>query len=451
MTLPALKGSDEEYAELVVDALEEGECILLVGSGVDIVDAEGNPYNLAKKLGEALASGLERNFDKSASLPYIAQVYASKIGSGRKLAKKVKRFIEKADAPLSANCVFSKLAELPFPIIVTTRHDRTLDRYLEAAGKTPQTVCLDVARGHSPQIPRDFSARKPLVFHLAGDLDEPDSLIITEDHILDMVKKITAGNPSLPARLKHQFEKDSMISLLVGFGVPKWYTRVILDELGMPRKAPECSFALGEFDTFGNRYADWETAYYYDDEYNIKTILGDIDELVGRVVDEWKSRGSPLPGGDEDAVADPDGPYVFISYCSDDRGPARRIHQALGDAGIPSFFDDADMRSGDYWRDRLRRELERATEVVLVVSPTLHADKQRVTHFEAREAWTRSGDANYLFLHPVWVSGETRPYEREGTGFDRLSHYSIDDEAGLEKLVESIKKAEESRTGGVLA
>jgi hypothetical protein len=437
-------GLEEVYRDLLVDALEGGQCILLLGSGVDVVGADGERHNLASELASSLAGELDRSFDDSATLPYIAQVYASKKGSVRMLTKKVRNFFDSYAVSLTSDCVFSKLAALPFPVIVTTRHDHTIDHYLRAAGKEPHVVALDIFLGHSPQIPTDFSCRRPLVFYLAGDLAEPESLIVTEDHVLDMVKKIASGNPSLPARLKHQFQASGATSLLVGFGVPKWYTRVILDELGLPRKAAELSFSFGEFNAF-LRSADRETAYYYDDEFNIKTILGDTEELVGQVVQEWQGRGSRTPGGDDPSK---DGPYVFVSYCSEDRAHAEAIQGALTEAGIASFFDQARMRTGDDWKDRIRKEMDRATAAVLVVSPVLHAKTESITHEEMEMAWERSRRANYNFLFPVWVDGETRPYSRVGESrFDTLSHRPVSGSEDLQLLVEHIRTSYAERVG----
>ena len=48
---------------------------------------------------------------------------------------------------------------------------------------------------------------------------------------------------------------------------------------------------------------------------------------------------------------------VFLSYASQDSGAARRISDALGAAGIQVWFDQSELRAGDAWDQKIRREL----------------------------------------------------------------------------------------------
>ena len=51
----------------------------------------------------------------------------------------------------------------------------------------------------------------------------------------------------------------------------------------------------------------------------------------------------------------PSGP-VFLSYASQDAEAARRICESLRAAGIEVWFDQSELRGGDAWDQRIRRQ-----------------------------------------------------------------------------------------------
>jgi hypothetical protein len=61
-------------------------------------------------------------------------------------------------------------------------------------------------------------------------------------------------------------------------------------------------------------------------------------------------------------------PAVFVSYASQDAGPARRICEALRDAGIEVWFDQSELRGGDAWDQRIRQQIRECTLFIPVIS-----------------------------------------------------------------------------------
>lgn len=50
---------------------------------------------------------------------------------------------------------------------------------------------------------------------------------------------------------------------------------------------------------------------------------------------------------------------VFLSYASQDAQAAQRICEALRAAGIEVWFDQSELRGGDAWDQKIRREIRR--------------------------------------------------------------------------------------------
>src|ERR1700682_5468852 len=59
---------------------------------------------------------------------------------------------------------------------------------------------------------------------------------------------------------------------------------------------------------------------------------------------------------------------VFLSYASQDAGAAQRICEALRAASIEVWFDQSELRGGDAWDQRIRRELHDCALFIPVIS-----------------------------------------------------------------------------------
>jgi hypothetical protein len=66
-------------------------------------------------------------------------------------------------------------------------------------------------------------------------------------------------------------------------------------------------------------------------------------------------------------VTDP-GRAVFLSYASQDAEAAQKICEALGAAGIEVFLDQSELRGGDAWDQKIRRELQDCALLIPVIS-----------------------------------------------------------------------------------
>jgi TolB-like protein/Tfp pilus assembly protein PilF len=78
-----------------------------------------------------------------------------------------------------------------------------------------------------------------------------------------------------------------------------------------------------------------------------------------------------VPGGEGDErTADAAGVTraVFISYASQDAAATARICTALRQAGIDVWFDQSELRGGDAWDQRIRREIRDCTLFMPVIS-----------------------------------------------------------------------------------
>src|SRR5262249_48213957 len=126
------------------------------------------------------------------------------------------------------------LAQLPFPLIISTCHDRLMTRALEHAGKAPFVYRYNFKgdRRGNPDFLVPGSERTPVVYHLFGSCDDPNSLVLSENDLLEFLIAVIAETSPIPnCLLRVLRSKEGVDFLFVGFGIRHWYLRVLLKVL----------------------------------------------------------------------------------------------------------------------------------------------------------------------------------------------------------------------------
>jgi TolB-like protein/tetratricopeptide (TPR) repeat protein len=103
-------------------------------------------------------------------------------------------------------------------------------------------------------------------------------------------------------------------------------------------------------------------------------------------------------------VTDP-GRVVFLSYASQDAEAAQKICEALRAAAIEVFLDQSELRGGDAWDQKIRREIHDCALFVPVISAHSNARHEGYFRREWRLAVERAGDMSdrVAFLVPVVI------------------------------------------------
>jgi hypothetical protein len=125
------------------------------------------------------------------------------------------------------------LAELPLAVFITTNYDGSMFDALVAAGKDPRReVCRwnrspALAAEPSPFADSGYTPTpaNPLVYHLHGRLDLPESLVLTEDDYLDFLVAVARDPGILPHHIQRALAGTSL--LFVGYRLADWDFRVI--------------------------------------------------------------------------------------------------------------------------------------------------------------------------------------------------------------------------------
>src|SRR3954465_9708500 len=98
---------------------------------------------------------------------------------------------------------------------------------------------------------------------------------------------------------------------------------------------------------------------------------------------------------------------VFLSYASQDAPAARRLCDALRAAGIEVWFDQSELRGGDAWDQKIRKQIRDCALFIPIIS----ADTQARLEGYFRLEWKLAEDRSHLmakgraFIVPVTIDG----------------------------------------------
>jgi TolB-like protein/tetratricopeptide (TPR) repeat protein len=97
----------------------------------------------------------------------------------------------------------------------------------------------------------------------------------------------------------------------------------------------------------------------------------------------------------DSARADPPSQAIFLSYASQDSAAALSIFAALSAAGFEVWFDQSELRGGDAWDQKLRRQIKECALFIPIISA--HTQTRAEGYF--RLEWHLAEQRTYLMAH----------------------------------------------------
>lgn len=358
----------------LVASLQSGQCVLVLGPDLPAapIDANGGAEKSVRDLFcENLVAQLEEEDQKvgEPTLFAVAQQYDdSPAFSTVNLKNLAAGFFR--DPKCEPGRLHRALTELPFGVILTTCHDALLEQAYRQKG-------VQVSRYwyHYRGEPRDnqeisgaASPENPVIYHLFGTFDEPNSLVLTENDLLDFLIHVISGRPKLPDSLRSALRNKTF--LFFGFGIKHWYIRVLLKLLVRTLELSGGSVALESLAGLDAREQQ-QTVLFYKRGTRIEVVdmeaLEFLDQLSARLL---TAGGYTGPGKFTGRRA-----TVFISYERSDADDARRLYEALPKDKLEPWLDTQYLAGGDDWNAELEQRI-RVSDFVLVLNSKNLVDKR---------------------------------------------------------------------------
>jgi hypothetical protein len=191
------------------------------------------------------------------------------------------------------------LAQLPLPIYITTNPDNLIAMALKTAGKKPE-VELCPWNEYVEQVNSIYdkepdyrpSPERPLVYHLFGRINEPDSLVLTEDNYFDFLIGVTSNKDLIPSAVRRALADTAL--LFLGFQLEDWNFRVlfrsIMGQEGGSRRSRYAHVAV-QIDPEEGRILEPERARRYLETYfqgaDISIYWGSAEDFLRELQQRW--------------------------------------------------------------------------------------------------------------------------------------------------------------------
>ncbi len=133
---------------------------------------------------------------------------------------------------------------------------------------------------------------------------------------------------------------------------------------------------------------------------------------------------------------------VFLSYASQDADAARRICEALRTAGIEVWFDQSELRGGDAWDAKIRKQIKECALFVPIISANTQARTEGYFRLEWRLADQRTHLMSHdrAFLLPVTIDATNEQNARVPDSFLAVQWTRLTDDEGSRAFGETVRK-----------
>ena len=131
---------------------------------------------------------------------------------------------------------------------------------------------------------------------------------------------------------------------------------------------------------------------------------------------------------------------VFLSYASQDAEAARRICESLRGAGVEVWFDQSELRGGDAWDAKIRKQIKECALFVPIISANTQARLEGYFRLEWHLAERRMQRMHEEapFLLPVVIDAIAQDEAKVPARFMEVQWITARDETGLAALTERI-------------
>lgn len=392
--------------------IEEGKVVPVTGPDLLIIDSPSGHKSLYAYLAEQLAVSIgvsNDNLPVGSELNEVACRFLAQGNQVEDLYPSLKAIAAKADA-LPIPTPLLQLAEIrPLQLFVTTTFDAFLTRALNQHrfGGNAKTGVFAYSPHEVQDIPRDLKGFGfPVVYHLLGKVSSTPAYAVTQEDLVEFIHSLQSDTHR-PSLLFDELNRRSL--LLLGSRFSGWLARFFMRmaKLGRLSSGGKSDYVADpEISNDGNQVLFLKSFCKTTKIYR----SGGVAEFVAELHHRWIERHPNIaisPPPDITISSDMERGAVFLSYASGDFQAMEKIKAALESAGVDVWFDREELQGGEAWDAKIRRNIQRCSLFVPVISQrTLTADRRyfRVEwNLALAEAQKASFSDEEAFLFPVVI------------------------------------------------
>jgi hypothetical protein len=409
---------DEFDWEPLLDRIENGDVLPVVGPALATVEVDGAHVPLLRHLAAPLAASLRLdNGPPATSIMEVAREHLRRGGRRDTLYSALRTLLKRHSQVSPALAALASIA--PFRIFITSTPDNLMAQAL--ADAQPRLSRLEQEfyfhpRGRSlphphPKcekdkpscdLPSEFDGA--IVYQVMGSLQSTDFAVWEEDY-MEFVCSLIEQRGTLD-KLFRRLQRSDL--LLIGAPSEDWIVRFFLRAARGKRLSEQTqssSYYLAE-----QRGALPEPmTFFFETETRLTRIIdGDPGRFALELAERWRRRQQPpTPTGDffgRMKECCPPG-AVFLSYGREDKDAVETLGRELLRANVPVWLDTRELQFGENYDRALESQIKQSCSffISLVSKATedpVNAD--RYLHKERRWAASRHVP-HYIFYLQVFV------------------------------------------------
>jgi len=212
------------YTDLIYDNIVNEKCVVLIGN--DLITQPNN-----QSLHKAFIAEMQKKNTYNIHYDYDdLAIFDSSSNDKNFYSIDLKKYYTTHAQPIELH---QKIAQIPFHLILCTSPDLAMKSVFENFGIKHTFDFYN--KTQNPKAVETPNAKNPLLYNLFGSVNEEDSLIITNDDLLDFIFAIL-GDKKLPLDLQHSL-RGTKSFLFLGFDLEKWYMKIIFRLFNLPKQA----------------------------------------------------------------------------------------------------------------------------------------------------------------------------------------------------------------------
>jgi len=236
---------NDEIVSKLASLVSQGRCILFLGAAVHSPPPDSSLYSyppadrplLGGQLSEHLAiKGKFQDSYPQGNLRDLQRVALHfEIRESRAaLVSEIRTAIHDGKKP---SPIVRALAKLDFPIVITTNYDQLFERALRRIAKEPifsiykkneekEQESTDEYPGGDDPCPQ-----RPFIFKIHGDVDRPESIVITDEDYIHFVLRMGDKSPFNPIPDAIQYRLKKWPTLFLGYSLMDYNLRLLFKTL----------------------------------------------------------------------------------------------------------------------------------------------------------------------------------------------------------------------------
>jgi len=450
----AMAGLQEGFWENLLDYIQDGTVIPVIGSELIIVREGDCDVPLYRWIAQRLAVDLELPFaelPEDFDLNDVVSLHVRRRGEREELYAQIHRMLR--SAALTAPGALQSLAGISgFNLFVSLTPDSLLAGALGAERTSSGSHVEQIV--YSPSTVRDLldpkaELRSPVVFHLLGLASSSPDYPICDEDLLEFLHALQ-DKQRQPQRLFDELRGSHLLILGCSFG--DWLARFFLRtarSLQLSQRRRRWDFLVGDQVAHDAKLTIFLESFSPDARVVPLAAAEFVAELARRwhthhpavepnvapVVREASRAGKRVPSG-----------AVFLSYTHEDFEAASRLAEGLRSAGLEVWFDRDALLIGEDWARSILCGIQVCSLFLPVISRHAVTEGNRRRYFW-RE-WMKADDLargmapGEVFIVPVVIDDTSIDHSSLPDSFKRAQGKSLpsgeltsDDAARLVGLV----------------